>query len=308
MTPRGLLLFAVMSVVWGIPYLLIRVAVAEIDPPVLVFARTALGAAILLPIALLRVDLRSVLRHWPWIVAFAALEIAIPWVMLSSAEQTISSSLAGLLIAAVPLVGAAVAALLGGPDRVGRRQLIGLLVGFAGVAAIAGGDFEAESAIALVQVAIVVVCYAVGPFILSRRLVGVSSLGIMALSLTMTALLYAPVAIFGWPTDAPSSAALASIVILAVVCTAVAFLVFAELIREVGPVRSTVITYVNPAVAAVLGVLVLGETLTPAMLLGFALALAGSTLATRRPEAPEAEAVAIEVAEGGDTVEVAANA
>lgn len=300
MTRRGLLLFAAMSVVWGIPYLLIRVAVAEVSPPMLVFARTALATAILLPIALLRVDLRSVLRHWPWVVAFALVEIGLPWVMLGSAEQTISSSLAGLLIAGVPLVGAAVAAVVGGPDRVGRRQLVGLLIGFAGVAAIAGGDFEADNATALLQIAVVVVCYAFGPFILAHRLVGVPALGIMALSLALTALIYAPFAVVDWPSSTPSQEALASIVILAVVCTAAAFLLFAALIREVGPVRSTVITYVNPVVAAVLGVLVLEETLTPPMLVGFALAIAGSTLATRRPELPDAEAAAVEVSEGAE--------
>jgi drug/metabolite transporter (DMT)-like permease len=295
-TRRGLLLFAAMSVVWGIPYLLIRVAVAEVSPAVLVFTRTAIAAAILLPVALLRADVRAVLRHWRWVVLFAVIEIAIPWVLLGSAEQRISSSLAGLLIAGVPLVGALIAAVVGGPDRVGRHQLAGLLVGFAGVAAIAGGDFAAESATAIVQIAVVVVCYAVGPFILSRRLAGVSSVGVMALALALTALLYAPVAAVGWPSTTPSREAIASIAILGVVCTAAAFLLFAALIRETGPVRATVITYVNPAVAAVLGVLVLDETLTPPMLVGFALAIAGSMLATRRPEPPEPEAAAIELA------------
>jgi drug/metabolite transporter (DMT)-like permease len=297
-TRRGLLLFAAMSVIWGIPYLLIRVAVAEVTPPVLVFARTALGAAILLPIALLRADVRPVLGHWRWVVAFALIEIAVPWFLLASAEQQISSSLAGLLVAGVPLVGAATAAILGGADRLGRRQLVGLLIGFAGVAAIAGGDFQAEGAVALVQVAVVVVCYAVGPFILARRLAGVPSIGIMALSLGLAALLYAPIAVLQWPASTPSAAALASIAFLGVVCTALAFVLFAALIGEVGPVRATVITYVNPAVAAVLGAVILSETLTPAMLVGFALAIAGSTLATRRPETPDAEAAAVEVAEG----------
>lgn len=307
MTRRGLLLFAAMGVVWGIPYLLIRVAVAEISPALLVFARTAIAAAILLPIALARVDLRAVLRHWPWVVAFAVIEVAIPWVLLGAAEQRISSSLAGLLVAAVPLVGATIATILGGADRVGRRQLAGLLVGFAGVAGIAGGDFRAENATALVQMAVVVVCYAAGPFILSRRLVGVSSLGIMAISITLAALIYTPVAILDWPAVLPSQATLVSVAILAVVCTAVAFLLFAALIREVGPVRATVITYVNPAVAAVLGVLILGEVLTPAMLVGFAFAIAGSVVATQRRgpagtdgviAMPEAEAEAVELAGG----------
>jgi drug/metabolite transporter (DMT)-like permease len=297
-TRRGLLLFAAMSLIWGIPYLLIAIAVDEVSPPVLVFARTALATAILLPIALLRADLRAVVRHWPWVVAFALIEIAIPWVLLGAAEQTVSSSLAGLLVAGVPLVGATIAALAGGPDRVGRRQLAGLLIGFVGVAAIAGGDLEADNLVALLQIAVVVVCYALGPFILSRRLAGVSSVGIMSMALALTMLLYAPLVLVDWPDAPPSEAVIVSVAILAIVCTAAAFLLFAELIREVGPVRATVITYVNPAVAAVLGVLVLGETLTPAMVAGFALAIAGSTLATGRPEPPEAEAAAVEVAEG----------
>ncbi len=303
MSRRGILLFAAMAVVWGIPYLLIRVAVAEVSPAVLVFARTAIATAILLPVALLRAEVRPVLRHWPWVVAFAAIEVAIPWVLLGSAEQRISSSLAGLLIAGVPLVGALIAAVIGGPDRVGRRQLAGLLMGFAGVATIAWGDLSAESAVALLQVAVVVVCYAVGPFILSRRLHGVPSTGIMAVALALTAIAYLPVAAVAWPATLPSREALTSIAILGVVCTAAAFLLFAALIREVGPVRATVITYVNPAVAAVLGVLVLSETLTPAMIAGFALAIAGSMLATRRPEPPEAEAAAIELAEGAEGAE-----
>jgi drug/metabolite transporter (DMT)-like permease len=233
-------------------------------------------------------------------VAFAVIEIAVPWLMLGAAEQRISSSLAGLLVAGVPLVGATIGAIVGGPDRVGRRQLAGLLIGFAGVAAIAGGDFDTENALALVQIGVVIVCYALGPFILSRRLVGVSSLGIMALSLTLTALLYAPVALVSWPTVQPSGAVFASIAFLAVVCTAAAFLLFAALIREVGPVGATVITYVNPVVAAALGVLILGETLTTPMLVGFAVAITGSMLATRRPEAPEAEAAAVTLAEDGE--------
>ncbi|MDH4141537.1 MAG: EamA family transporter [Chloroflexota bacterium] len=300
MTRRGIVLFAAMSVIWGIPYLLIRITVAEISPALLVFSRTAIGAALLLPIAFLRVDLRPVLRHWRWIIAFAAIEIAIPWLMLGAAEQAISSSLAGLLVAGVPLVGAAIAAIVGGPDRVGRRQLVGLLIGFAGVAVIAGGDFDAKNTMALIQVAIVVVCYALGPFILSRRLNGVPTLGIMALALTLTAVFYAPVALVSWPATQPSADALASIVILAVVCTAAAFLLFAALIKEVGPVRATVITYVNPVVAATLGVLILSETLTLPMLVGFALAIAGSTLATRRPNPSDAGAAAAELAESAE--------
>jgi len=281
MTKQGLVLFALMSVIWGIPYFLIRVAVAEISPATLVFARTAIAAALLMPIALLRVDLRPILRRWPWLVAFAAVEIAIPWVLLGSAEQQISSSLAGLLVAGVPLVGAAIAVATGGTDRLGRGGLLGLLVGLAGVAAIVGGDFHTSDALALVQVGVVVVGYALGPAILSRRLDGLPSLGVMGLSLALCAVVYAPIAAVQWPSTLPSTNVLASVAILAVVCTAAAFMLFAALVDAVGPVRSTVITYVNPAVAAVLGVLVLGETFTPAMGIGFVLVILGSALATR---------------------------
>ena len=291
-TRRGLVLFGLMSVLWGIPYLFIRVAVAEITPAALVLARTALAAAILLPIALVRVDLRPVLARWRWVVAFAAIEIAIPWVALGSAEQHLSSSLTGLLIAGVPLVGTTLALATGGADRLGRTGLLGLLIGLVGVAAIVGGDYATSDPTALLQVAVVVVCYAVGPAILARRLGGLPTVGVMALSLALCAVVYVPIAAVQLPAVVPSTNVLASIVILAVVCTAAAFLVFGALIDEIGPVRATVITYVNPAVAAVLGVLVLNETFSVAMGIGFALVILGSTLATRPGQVVEGPGLA----------------
>jgi len=201
--------------------------------------------------------------------------------MLGSAEQHLSSSLAGLLIAGVPLVGTAFALATSGADRLGRTGLLGLLIGLIGVAAIVGGDFGTSDTTALLEIAVVVVGYAVGPAILSRRLGGLPSVGVMALSLALCAVVYVPIAAVQWPSVVPSTNVLASVAILAIVCTAAAFLAFAALIDEVGPVRATVITYVNPAVAAVLGVLVLHETLSVAMWFGFALVILGSTLATR---------------------------
>jgi drug/metabolite transporter (DMT)-like permease len=285
MTRRGLVLFLLMALIWGIPYLFIRVAVAELSPPTLVFLRTGLASSILVPIALLRADLRPVLQHWRWVVAFAVLEIIVPWVLLASAEQSISSSLAGLLVAGVPLVGATFAVATGGSDRMGPVGLVGLLIGLVGVAAIVGGDIRADNAVALVQMLGVVIGYAVAPAILARRLGGVSSLGVMAMSLLLSAVVYAPVAALEWPASVPSANVIASVVVLGVVCTALAFILFAALIAEIGPVRATVITYVNPAVAAVLGVLVLNETFTLPMGLGFGLVILGSTLATR-PSVP----------------------
>lgn len=295
MSRRGLLLFGSMSVIWGIPYLFIRVAVAELEPATFVFLRTGVATLILLPIALLRIDLRAVLARWRWVVAFAAVEIAIPWVFLASAEQQISSSLAGLLVAGVPLVGAVLAILTRSTDRMSGKAAVGLLIGMLGVAAIVGGDFQASNAVALLEVGVVVVGYAVGPLILARRLAGLPALGVMAFSLALSALVYVPFAALTWPSAVPSTNVLWSVLILGVVCTAAAFLLFAALIGEIGPVRATVITYINPAVAALLGVLVLSETLTVAMGAGFVLVILGSTLATRRskpkPEPEPVEAV-----------------
>lgn len=282
MSRRGLILFALMAVIWGIPYLLIRVAVEEVSPSVVVFVRTALGALILLPIVIARGDLGIALRHWRWVAAFALIEMAIPWVLVASAEQKIPSSTAALLIAGVPLVGAVIAmARPGGGDHVGRTAIVGLFVGLAGVLAIVGIDAGPTDPIALVEMAVVVVCYAVGPVILVRRLGGISGMAVSAVALAMTALLYLVPAVAEWPVTPPSTDALVSLALLGIVCTALAFVVFAALIGEIGPVRATVITYVNPAVATVLGIVILDEQLTLGLIVGFVLVLLGSFLATR---------------------------
>jgi drug/metabolite transporter (DMT)-like permease len=222
-----------------------------------------------------------VLARWRWIVVFAAVEIAIPWVALGSAEQHITSSLAALLIAGVPLVGAGIALLTGGADRFGRSGAVGLLIGLVGVGAIVGADIATSDVTALAQVGVVVVGYALGPAILARRLDGLPTVAVMALSLALCAVVFLPISLTQWPSSMPSSDALISVVILAVVCTATAFLLFGELIESIGPVRATVITYVNPAVAAILGVLVLDEIITAPMVVGFVLVIVGSVLATR---------------------------
>jgi drug/metabolite transporter (DMT)-like permease len=280
MSRRGALLFAAMCVIWGIPYLLIRVAVRELAPVTLVFARTALGAALLTPVAAWRGELRPLLRHWKPLLVYTAAEVAIPWVLLARAETRLTSSLTGLLIAAVPLVGAVIVTLTGERERQGRRRWVGLLVGIGGVAALVGLDFGQVSVVALVEVALVAVGYAVGPIILARRLGDLPVFGVVATSLVLSAIVYAPFAAARWPNRMPSAHVLESVVGLAVVCTALAFVLFFALIAEVGPVRATVITYVNPAVAAVLGVVVLSEHIGAGMVIGFSLVLAGCVLAT----------------------------
>ena len=289
MTRRGLLLFIAMSVIWGVSYLFIRIAVKELSPAVLVFSRCAISAAILLPIVLARGELRGLRKSWLPLLVFAAVEIGIPWFMLSSAEQTITSSLAGLLIAAVPLVSVVIATTLGDRDHLGLASISGLLLGLAGVAAIVGFDLRASGWLALVEMAIVVVCYSLGPVIISRYLGDLPSMGVTAAALAVGALVYAPLAVSQWPRSVPHTEVIASVLVLAVVCTAIAFVFFFALIAEIGPVRATVFTYINPAVAAVVGVIVLHENFTAGMAIGFVLVLAGSALATRRPARLESQ-------------------
>jgi drug/metabolite transporter (DMT)-like permease len=280
-TRRGWLLFVTLGVIWGIPYLLIKVAVRELTPATLVFLRTSIGALLLLPLAVRGGQLRALLPRWRAVVLFTVVEVALPWLLLSDAERRLSSSLSGLLVAAVPLVGAALAWMSGGEERLDARRIGGLVVGLAGVAALLGFDVGGGDLGSVAEVGIVVVGYATGPLIIARRLADLPSLAVVTASLVLCAVGYAPVALIQLPAVVPPVPVIAAVVILGVVCTALAFVVFFRLIAEVGPVRATVITYVNPAVAVALGVALLGEPLTPGTTVGFALILIGSFLATR---------------------------
>jgi drug/metabolite transporter (DMT)-like permease len=278
---RGWVLFIAMGVIWGIPYLLIKVAVAEFSPAALVLARTVLAAALLLPIAAMNAQLRPLLPFWRPLLVYTVIEICIPWLLLSYAELRLSSSLTGLLVAAVPLVGA-VLVWATGHERIEGRRVAGLLIGFAGVAALVGFDVDAGDLGSVAAIVVVAFCYALGPLILSRYLSSLPGLGVVAASLAITAVIYLPFGWSQWPSGPVSAPAWLSVIALAVVCTAIAFIVFFQLIAEVGPARAVVITYVNPAVALVLGAIVLDEAVTVPILVGFALILVGSVLATAR--------------------------
>jgi drug/metabolite transporter (DMT)-like permease len=287
-TRRGWALFAAMCVVWGVPYLLIKVAVEEIAPSTLVLVRTALAALLLLPVALARRQVRPVLRRPGPLLAYTAVEICAPWLLLGMAEQRLSSSLTGLLVAAVPLIAAVLARLGGDRERLGARRLLGLLTGLAGVGALVGFEVGGGDAGAVAAVALVAVGYAVGPTILARGLADLPGLGVVAVSLALAAAVYLPAGVAQAPSRWPSAPAMVAVAVLAVVCTALAFLLFFQLVAEVGPARSVVITYVNPAVALLLGVLLLDERFTAATAAGFVLILVGSVLATGR-RAPAGE-------------------
>ncbi|HKY49952.1 MAG TPA: DMT family transporter, partial [Candidatus Limnocylindria bacterium] len=271
MTRRGWILFIAMGLIWGIPYLFIKIAVGELTPATLVLLRTAIGAALLLPIAAARNELRPLLRHWRWIAVFTFVEVAAPWFLLSDAERRISSSLTGLLIALVPSIGAILAWATGSDDRLDPRRVVGLGLGFLGVAALVGLDVGATDLGAVAEVALVALGYALGALIIARKLSSLPLVGLVAASLALTMIVYAPIGLAQLPSALPSPQVLLSVAVLGVVCTALAFLLFLPLVKEVGAARATVITYVNPAVALALGVAVLGEPLTIPIVLGFVL-------------------------------------
>jgi drug/metabolite transporter (DMT)-like permease len=285
---RGWTLFAAMSVIWGIPYLLIKIAVEGVSVPVLVLARTAIGAAVLLPVMLYRREWTQVLRHWKPVLAFAFFEMIAAWLLLSDAERRLTSSLTGLLIAATPIVVAVLDRFTGGERRMGPKRMAGLGVGFAGVAVLAGPELTGGSAWSVAEVLLVSTCYAIAPLIAARYLSDVPALPLAAACLGVAAVVYALPAAATWPTEMPSTRVLLAIAALALICTALAFLVFFALIREVGPARALVFTYVNPAVALAAGVLILNEPITVWHLAGLALILTGSVLATRRSDAEPA--------------------
>jgi drug/metabolite transporter (DMT)-like permease len=281
---RGWALFLAMSVIWGVPYLLIKVAVEDLSPVVVVFGRCVIGAALLLPWTITRGHLRPALRNWRWLLAFTLLEMTGPWLLLGFAEQTLSSSLTGLLVAAVPFV-AAIAGRLLGEERLTPVRVAGMALGVVGIAVLLRLDVGGAALVPLLAVALTVIGYGTAPMIVTRQLADVDGVAASSVALTVTAVVYAPFALTR--TDEVAEApgrALLSVVVLGLVCTAVALSLFFALIREVGPQRALVITFLNPAVAVLLGVLLLDEPFTLGLALGLPLVVAGCVLATRRNE------------------------
>ncbi|MRH87976.1 EamA family transporter [Nocardia sp. SYP-A9097] len=280
MSKRGWVLFLAMGVIWGVPYAMIRVAVGDFDPVVVAFGRTALGALVLLPIALYTKVFLPVLRQWKWVLVYTVVEITGPWLLIGKAETTLTSSTVGLLIAAVPLIAVVVVTRLG-HERLDARRITGLMIGFAGVAALVGLDIDVSDLGALAAIAVSAVGYAFGPIIIDRKLTELPPIGVVTASLVFAAVIYLPFALWRMPSHFPADATW-SVVGLGLLCTALAFVVFFALIGEVGPARATVITYINPAVALLIGVTMLGEPLTAGMAIGFPLVILGSILGTAR--------------------------
>jgi drug/metabolite transporter (DMT)-like permease len=282
-TWRGWTAFVALGILWGLPYFFIKVAVREVSPFALAFSRVLLAAIILMPIAWRRGALRSLAKHKAPIVAFGLVEFAIPFSLISLGERWISSSVTGILIAMVPLSIALIQRFFGIREALGGWRMAGLAIGFIGVAALLGtGPISGLLGWAGVGCMLVsTLCYAVGPLIIQRHLHGLDSIGPLAASLVVASVILLIPAALEIPSSLPSANALVSIAVLGIVCTAIAMLLMFYLVRHAGASRASVITYINPVVATLLGVLVLDEHLGIGGFIAFALILLGSWLATR---------------------------
>jgi len=279
MTRRGWLLFSAMSVIWGIPYLLIRVAVRHLDPGDLVLGRTGPAALLLLPLVLWRGQMGLLWKNLRWIAVFGVVEFGVPWYLMATAEKHITSSLTSLLICAVPLFSVVAQRIRRSDERVSARRYAGLLIGAIGVALLVGLDLKGGSISWIGLMMIICVGYTLGPIILATKLTHVPGPVVVAGATAFVAICWIPWSVAHWPTHL-SGETVTCVAVLSVVCTAGAFLTFFELIKEIGPTRSVVVTYVNTAIAVVLGIVGLGEPLTVGIILGFPLVIVGSIFAT----------------------------
>jgi drug/metabolite transporter (DMT)-like permease len=283
MSARAWTAFAAVSTLWGIPYLFIKIAVDGGVPPVfLAWARVLMAAVVLLVLSHRAGVLAPAWRRLRWLAAYATVEIVLPFPLIGAGEQHVASSLAAILIAAVPMIVALLAIRFEPSERASGRRALGLLIGFAGVVALVGLDVSGNGSELLGALAILLaaVGYAAGPMLLSRHLADLDPRALMAVALTIAAALLTPAALLRPPHTTPDGDALAAIVVLGLFCTAAAFVLFGTLISEVGPGRATVITYVSPIVAVALGVAVLGERPGAGAVAGLLLILAGSWLST----------------------------
>lgn len=278
MTRRGWILLILLGIVWGIPYVLIRVAVADYHPVIVAFGRAVVGAAILVPVAVRKGVLLAGFRKPGWVGLYTVLELSGPWLLIGYAETRVASSTAGLIIALTPTLAAAIV-MFGDPGSRSMRRIAGLVVGLVGVAALMGLDTARPHVPAIIALMLAAAGYALGPLVVAKKLPDHDATGVVAASLAIAAALYLPAVPAHWP-PVFSGQATAAIVALAAVCTAFAFTLMFELIREVGAARSTLVAYVNPGVAVLLGVLLFGEPFSITTLAGFILIAGGTVLAT----------------------------
>ena len=288
MSRKALFLFLIVGVAWGLPYLFIRIAVEDFSTWTIVFSRVVVGAIVLIPIAIHRKTLLPALKAWPWVLAYAALEMIGPWFLITEAERVINSGLAGLLVATVPFFGLIIGYFyLGDKSLAHRNTLAGLVIGFTGVLLLVGID-AFNGSVSLPHVGMVVLAalgYAIAPVIANQKMPNVSGVAINGLAMAMVAVFYAIPALTALPKELaanPPIDAWGSLLGLGVICSALAFVAFFRLTREIDVARASLVTYMNMAVAVFLGIILLAEPITAGILIGFPLVVVGSILATRK--------------------------
>jgi drug/metabolite transporter (DMT)-like permease len=284
MTRKSWILFGIVGFLWGIPYLLMKVAVADIPPPLIVAGRTLIGAAILIPIAIKKNTFKDAIKGIKYVIPYAVLEMVGPWILITSAEKEISSGLAGLLVATVPFFASIFSSLRGDHSVWQPKRIFGLVVGFVGIVALVGIESitgtSNPKAIAMVILAAIMYAYAV--LMVTTNLPGVDGIAINGVAMGLTCLFYTPIAIATWPSNPVSTQAIAALVALGVFSTAIAFMLFFIVIVEIGVARGSLTTYVNTAVAVVLGIIILDEPITLGIIVGLPMVLLGSFLASRK--------------------------
>jgi drug/metabolite transporter (DMT)-like permease len=292
MSRKALLLFLATGLAWGIPYFLIQIALEDFSSYSIIFIRVLIGAAIMVPLALNSGALKLALKHWKWVLFFAVMEMIIPWWFITEAGRHISSGLTALLIATVPMFGVVVASLVGDKTIRNPKTLFGMLIGFAGVVALVGID-SLQGIIDPIWVGAVILAsigYAVAPAVISYKIGFVPTTGVISLSMVFVGMAYLVPALTQLPQEianVPSLNSWLALLGLGAICSALAFMLFFALIREIGAARSTLIVYINTLVALLLGVVFLSEPITPGLLIGLPLVLIGSWLAGQKHEAKQ---------------------
>jgi drug/metabolite transporter (DMT)-like permease len=286
MSRRAYFHFAVSGLFWGIPYLLMKVAVRDLEPAVIVCGRVLIGAIILIPLAIHQKVLMDAIRGWRYVLPYAIFEMMIPWILITNAEKKISSGLAGLLVATVPIWSTIFASLAGDKTVWHSKRLVGIAVGFAGLVGLVGYEsiFGETDIISILMMIVAAISYSFAVNMISIKLPDVSGIAINGVAMFITAVAYAPLMVLQWPAANTVSAESAlSLLALGIFCTALAFISFFIVMKEIGPARASIGTYVNTAVAVVLGVIILSEPLTLGIIIGLPLVMIGSFLASRKP-------------------------
>jgi len=284
MSRRNWFLFFFVGFIWGIPYLLIKVAVEDLSPPVIVFARVAIGAAILIPIAMKRGSLMPAIKAWKYVIPYAIGEMVGPWFLITAAEQNMTSGLTGLLVATVPIWTTIIASMHGDKTVWHHKRLLGILVGFIGIVLVVGIESFSgrQSIVAIAMVIVASIGYAWAVTMVTTKIPHIEPISINGVAMVFTAIVYLPFALIYAPDKAPSIEALSSVLALGLFPTAMAFILFFQLIKDIGTARGSLVTYLNTAFAVILGVIILSEPFTLGIAIGLPLVLIGSYFASRK--------------------------